>query len=482
MIINFGLYKFDIALFEYKGDDKGTFNAEIIDYEKCTKYNDVYKAKIGKQYFLLYIKNYNSNSQISNNNFKNIKFSSLDINSNKANLDYLANNSNLIIGKTKLNKNNFSNYEKNKKFEIGDIVQINAEFREPTGKRNEGGFDYKLYLKSKKISGSFFAEDAKKIGENKSIIVKWRKAINKIRSNIIENYQKNLNKENASLISALTVGDKSNLEKDVIAEFKDASLSHILAISGAHFAYIILMIDYIKDILKRKRLSQILLIFIIIFFIELTGKSPSVIRAGIMEVMIIFASLCFRKSDFLTSLSITLLIQILNNPYVIFDIGLILSYFGTIGIVYFYEMIYKKIKLKTASVTISANLMILPIMLYNFNTYSLSFVISNFFASILLGPIIILGILSNIFRFKIVFVILNFLLSVFRKIVEICSKLPFSKNYATTPNIISILIYYLILFIVWKRCNKKKNNEKINDELEFHFTLDKQEKIKENIK
>lgn len=410
VIIILGLYKCGIALFEYKGIQKGEFNAEIIDYQKSTKYNDVYKAKIGKQYFLLYVKNYS----------------------------------------------NGSNKESNKKFEIGDIVQINAEYREPAGKRNEGGFDYKLYLKSKKISGSFYADSAKKVGENKSSKAKYRKLIYKVRQNIIENYQKNLKKENSSLIAALTVGDKSSLEKDEISEFKDASLSHILAISGAHFAYIILMINYIKDILKRKRFSQILLIFVVLFFIELTGKSPSVIRAGIMEIMAILASLCFRKSDFLTSLSITLLIQIFNNPYVIFDVGLILSYFGTIGIVYFYEMINEKIK--TASVTIAANLMILPIMLYNFNTFSLSFIVSNFFASILLGPTIIVGILSNIIRIKPVFAILNLLLSTFRKMVEICAKFPLSKIYVKTPSIISILIYYLILYIVWKKWSVKKNN------------------------
>ena len=410
VIIILGLYKCGIALFEYKGIQKGTFNAEIIDYQKSTKYNDVYKAKIGKLYFLLYVKNYS----------------------------------------------NGSNKESNKKFEIGDIVQINAEFREPVGKRNEGGFDYKLYLKSKKISGSFYADSAKKEGENKSLKAKYRKLIYKVRQNIIENYQKNLKKENSNLIAALTVGDKSSLEKDEISEFKDASLSHILAISGAHFAYIILMINYIKDILKRKRFSQILLIFVVLFFIELTGKSPSVIRAGIMEIMAILASLCFRKSDFLTSLSITLLIQIFNNPYVIFDVGLILSYFGTIGIVYFYEMINEKIK--TASVTIAANLMILPIMLYNFNTFSLSFIVSNFFASILLGPTIIVGILSNIIRIKPVFAILNLLLSTFRKMVEICAKFPLSKIYVKTPSIISILIYYLILYIIWKNWSVKKNN------------------------
>lgn len=374
------------------------------------------------------------------------------------------------------------NYEKNiskndtKKFETGDLIRFYGEFNEPEKSRNEGGFNYKLYLKTKKISGSFLSSNVKKIGKDNSLITKINIIIYKIRENILKNYKSNLSNVNANLISALTIGDKSNLEKEVVQKFRDASLSHILAISGAHFSYIILIINCINKLMKRKRLGQIILLVTIIFFMKLTGNSASVVRAGIMSIMIILSSMFYKKNDFLTTFSISLLIQIIFNPYVIFDVGLLLSYFGTLGIVFFYKIINNKLKLKVLSITLSANLMIFPIMIYNFNVISISFVISNFFASIFLGPIIILGIISNILKIKPIFIILNFLLTMFRKSVEICSKLPFSKIYITTPNFISIIIYYLILILIYNFCSSK---EKIsNSNIENEKTKNKSKKLK----
>lgn len=416
---------------------------------------NVYKIRINKQYFLLYVKARNLKSNLKSDLKLNSK---LNLKSNsRANL--------LLNSESNLDQE----YKNHNTFSTGDIIEFSGDFNQPDGQRNEGGFNYKLYLKTKKISGSFTAKMVKKVGQNKSIIVKCRKMVNTIRNNVLQNYTNNLSDENVNLISALTIGDKTNLEKNVIQEFRDASLSHILAISGAHFSYIIFLISFINKIIKRKRLGQVNLIIVILFFMQLTGNTASVVRAGIMGIMVILASMLYRKNDFITTFSISLLIQIIYNPYVIFDIGLILSYFGTFGIVFFYQMINQRIKLKILSVTLSANLLIFPIMIYNFNTFSISFVISNFFASIILGPIIILGIISNIFRIRIVFVLLNFLLTIFRKIVSICSKLPFSKIYVTTPNFFAIIIYYAFLIVIWKmwKNNKKdeksKNNEIIKD-------------------
>ena len=427
---------------------------------------DVYKIRMNKQYFLLYVKARNSNSNLKSDSKPDLKFNSklnlksdLKLNSNLNSKSDLKSNSRVNLW---LNSafNLDQGYKNHNTFSTGDIIEFSGDFNQPDGQRNEGGFNYKLYLKTKKISGSFTVKTVKKVGQNKSIIVKLRKMVNIIRNNVLQNYKNNLSDENVSLISALTIGDKTNLEKNVIQEFRDASLSHILAISGAHFSYIILLISFINKIIKRKRLGQVSLIIVILFFMQLTGNTASVVRAGIMGIMVILASMLYRKNDFITTFSISLLIQIIYNPYVIFDIGLILSYFGTFGIVYFYQMINQRIKLKILSVTLSANLLIFPIMIYNFNTFSISFVISNFFASIILGPIIILGIISNIFRIRIVFVLLNFLLTIFRKIVSICSKLPFSKIYVTTPNFFAIIIYYAFLIVLWKtwRNNKKDEN------------------------
>ena len=397
-----GLHHFGVALFEYDEKEEGSFKGTVISHGERKDYTTAYQVLIGGQKFLCYIKN---------KELENI--------------------------------------------EIGSIIEFEGKYNKPNLARNEGGFDYNLYLKSKKTSRTFTIEKYKVVDEDKSLNIKITKLFNNIREKIKKCYQQNLNKENADILCGLIIGDKSNIDKDVVEKYRDASLSHVLAISGAHFSYIILCFQLLNKKLKRKRLGQIITLFGIIFFIELTNATPSVLRAGTMTIMPIAASILHRKNDFWTTLCFSILVQFINNPYVIFDIGFQLSYGGVIGIIYFYERIRKIINLKIISVCLSANLVIMPILMYQYQTISFSFLISNFLASILLGPLVILGFISVIFRFKILFLILNLLLFLFQKNVEICASIPFAKFYIIRPTIASIIAYYFFVFS-FKNLNLKK--------------------------
>ena len=396
ILIFLGLHHFGVALFDYDGKQEGTFKARIISNGEKKNYTTSYQVLVDGKRFICYIKN-----------------------------------------KSKENVTNLK---------VGDVIEFEGKYNKPDFARNEGGFDYNLYLKSKKIYRSFQIDSYKIVGEDNSLNVKIIKLFNSIREKIKECYQQNLRKEYADLLCGLTIGDKSGIDENVIEKYRDASLSHVLAISGAHFAYIILCFQLLNKKLKRKRLGQIITLLGIIFFIELTNATPSVTRAGIMAIMPIVASMVHRKNDFWTTLCFSILVQFIINPYVIFDIGFQLSYGGVIGIVCFYKEIQKKIKFKIISVCLSANAVIIPIMMYQFQTISFSFIFSNFLATILLGPIVILGFFSVIFRFKIIFWLLNLLLFLFQKNAEICSSIPLAKLYIIRPTILSIISYYIFVF------------------------------------
>ena len=98
--------------------------------------------------------------------------------------------------------------------------------------------------------------------------------------------------------------------------------------------------------------------------------------------------------------------------------------------------------------------MIMPITILNFNTFSLTFFISNILASPLLGIIIILGFIAIFVSFvlnpisKILFFVLNLFLELLIFISEIVTKIPGSSILVKTPNLVSVITYYiLILFI-----------------------------------
>ncbi|MBR3134186.1 MAG: DNA internalization-related competence protein ComEC/Rec2 [Clostridia bacterium] len=396
IIIIMGLFKCGIALYDYKESEKGNYYATIIDKVKETQYTKVYLCKIKRKRFLLYAK------------------------------------------KNKLD------------FEIGDIIYFYGTFEKGENQRNYGGFNYNLYLKTRKIYGIFKADSIKRIGNSKSLMLGYKKKIYKIRNNIISNFNNNLSKNNSALLSGIILGVTDKISKDVIENFQKSSLTHTLAISGENFMYIILIFKLASKRIRLKNFMNIITILSLIFFMELTGNTSSVIRAGIMTIIIILSKLLHRKYDFLTSLFLSLLVQIIYNPYCIFDVGLILSYSGVLGLAFFYKPLNSKIKSKLICGILATNIAIIPIIMYNFNIISFSFLITNLLSSFLIEIITILGFISIFFRLKIIYFILNHFLNILEIIISYFSLIPFSKVYVTTPSFLSITIYYVLVLSIFK--------------------------------
>lgn len=354
-----------------------------------------------------------------------------------------------------INKNN------NKLFKYGDLIKIQGEYSSPQTARNYKGFDYSQYLKTLKIYGIIKIEEANLLKENDLNFVLI--SINNLKQKMIDHANKNMPQKTANLLLGLLIGQKDNIQEDIIKSFRTANLSHILAVSGAHTSYIILGLTYIITKSKApRRIGYIITIIILLVFIIITGASYSVIRACIMSIITISAKLFYKKENFFISICVSLFIILIQNPFAINDIGLKLSFLGTIGIIVFNKNItefFIRIKIKeniakVLSLTFSAHLMIMPITILNFNTFSLTFFISNILASPLLGIIIILGFIAIFVSFvlnpisKILFFVLNLFLELLIFISEIVTKIPGSSILVKTPNLVFVITYYiLILFI-----------------------------------
>ena len=362
-----------------------------------------------------------------------------------------------------INKNN------NKLFKYGDLIKIQGEYSSPQTARNYRGFDYSKYLKILKIYGIIKIEEANLLKENDLNFVLI--SINNLKQKMIDHANKNMPQKTANLLLGLLIGQKDNIQEDIIKSFRTANLSHILAVSGAHTSYIILGLTYIITKSKApRRIGYIITIIILLVFIIITGASYSVIRACIMSIITISAKLFYKKENFFISICVSLFIILIQNPFAINDIGLKLSFLGTIGIIVFNKNItefFIRIKIKeniakVLSLTFSAQLMIMPITILNFNAFSLTFFISNILASPLLGIIIILGFIAIFVSFvlnpisKILFFVLNLFLELLIFISEIVTKIPGSSILVKTPNLVFVITYYiLILFINYFFINKK---------------------------
>ncbi len=422
--------------------------------------------------------------------------------SNKISKKY--NNTKLILNIKKDEKDCY-------KLKYGNKILLTGTYEEPEVSRNYKGFNYKEYLKTKEIYGTLIVDNMDRIS-----VIKRNNAdlihlcVNKISQKFDNNLKQILPQETATLAKGILLGDSSDITDEIKDNFKNCNLSHMLAVSGSHLAYLILGLNLIlnKKILGIKN-TKIIKIIIIILFMMITNMSPSVVRAGISVILAITATLINRKSDKYTTIAIAAMFTLIRNPFSIFNIGMQLSYLGTIGILIFAEKIqkYLDIKLKleknsetchetnsqvlkkpnidnqtnikcgqtlprktfikiknyiiqSTAVTLSANILIFPLIIYNFNTISLNFIISNLIASPILGICIVFGLFTLIISIisiplaKIIAIPFNLFLNILIKITSLISKIPMSNITVTTPHIITIIGAYLVIFIIlW---NKKK--------------------------
>src|SRR5699024_5364927 len=117
------------------------------------------------------------------------------------------------------------------------------------------------------------------------------------------------------------LGDKSKIEEDIEEDFRTVNLSHILAVSGMHTAYIILGVEMLCKKVAGKRKTRVITVVVLIFYLGITGFSSSLARAVIMGILSVGALLVYRKNDILTSIAISLFIILIYNPFLITDVG-----------------------------------------------------------------------------------------------------------------------------------------------------------------
>ena len=129
-----------------------------------------------------------------------------------------------------------------------------------------------------------------------------------------------LEKEQGALCVGILIGDRENISDITEDNFKKSNLTHMLAVSGSHITYIIVALTTLLSKTNRK-FSLILTIIFLIFFTALTGFTASVLRASIMGILTLLASILHRKSDTINNLGISSIIILLYNPYLLIDAG-----------------------------------------------------------------------------------------------------------------------------------------------------------------
>lgn len=355
--------------------------------------------------------------------------------------------------------------------EYGDKIEIIGQFKEPEDARNYKGFDYKQYLKTLKIYGTINAERIELVEKNcgNKLMQVSNKLFLKIKNNIENTY----NKETSGIILGIMLGYTEEIDKDIKEDFSESNISHVLAISGMHISYIIYLVTNSTKDIFGKRKSKIIASITLLLYMFVTGFSVSIVRAGIMGIINCMSFVVYRKSDTINNISIAALITLINNPYSITGMSFLLTYGGTIGIIIFkptIERILKSIKIKNRkwkyvfikiqrkcekiieiiSVTISAQIVIVPIMVLKFNNIGISFLVTNLLLSFIIGIIVMGGFIQIIISFisiKVGIYIAK-IIQIPIYILILISKIHFGNFKVIAPDLYQVILYYLFIFIL----------------------------------
>ncbi|MBR7082247.1 MAG: ComEC/Rec2 family competence protein, partial [Oscillospiraceae bacterium] len=136
----------------------------------------------------------------------------------------------------------------------------------------------------------------------------------------------------APFAEALITGDKDRLNEDaeLASALKIAGISHVVAVSGMHIAF---LMGFIILMLGKRRWAPLAAVPIMLVFMAMVGFTASVVRAGVMQIILIAAPIVRREYDPVTAIAFALGLITLQNPYSLQDVGLQLSFAATLGIV-----------------------------------------------------------------------------------------------------------------------------------------------------
>ena len=295
----------------------------------------------------------------------------------------------------------------------GSIYEITGNMKAVRGKTTPGGYDYKNYLLSENVFFTVSAEDedVKHISDGK-LPFGYEKILS-----VRYAFEKTLDKYMSELTSGLLKGIMfSSKETDmaVTDNFRILGISHVLAVSGLHvgiiYSFFMMLISRIKTKNKLlKRITRFVPVIFIIYYIALSGFSVSCIRAAFLIMLSSSVSenkFLRGRYDTLTALGMIALISMVFCPFVILGAGFILSYLSVVSISLFnppVSMLLRKYKerlhlseyiLSLISVSISAQLGILPVSVIIFGESTLMSVIFNLIFVHVLSLCLNLGIMT----------------------------------------------------------------------------------------
>jgi len=218
--------------------------------------------------------------------------------------------------------------------EYGDRLRGTFTIRRPRGFLNPGGFDYALYLGTMGVGLEGWAREGQGLerlgrGEGHRLIG----LAYALRGRMVRAISQLLAPDRAALLAAITLGERSGIDRRVQEAFLGSGTYHILAISGLNVSLLAATVFIVLRALRvPRRMGAVLSGCLVTFYAALAGGSPSVVRAAVMADLYLLALILDREADSWNTLAVSAFLLLLWQPRFLFDAGFQLTFVATAAI------------------------------------------------------------------------------------------------------------------------------------------------------
>ena len=356
-------------------------------------------------------------------------------------------------------------------YQYGDRLKIIGSLKDPP---IFGDFSYKDYLRKDGILAiMFYPEISQKPAESGSPSAFYGRILS-FKNKLREAVNQSLSPPQSSILAAVILGDKRNISEEWKDKLNRTGLRHLTAVSGMHIVILTsILMSFLIAIGFWRGQAFYLTVGFIFLYILMIGFQPSAVRAAIMAGLFLSAQKVGRVSYSQRAVIFAGALMLAQNPFLLKnDVGFQLSFLAVMGIIYLFSIFQRWLKFipqdkylnlkNILSMTFSAQVFTLPILIYNFGYLSLVSPLTNILIVPLLPFIMVSGFIFSLVGIFWQFLgwLLSFpawlLLTYLTKIIDWFYCLPF----ASLEFKISwqwVLIFYLILgYFVWRLKEKER--------------------------
>lgn len=282
--------------------------------------------------------------------------------------------------------------------------------------------------------------------------------------------------DSAPLYNALLCGYRQDIANTQTYEaFKAAGLAHVVAVSGAHLAIVLMLLIWaLRAVRTPKKIMITLSVLFVCAYVIFAGAPLSALRSALMVILSLGSFFVHRRSASLAAIGVCVLLFIVTNPATCLSVSLFLSAGSTLGIVLFSSLfsswvprVSRKVKqlvVDPLSLTVASNVITLPFSAALFSQISLIAPLANIVVAPLFALACTMGLLGCILCLIVpafsqtIMSVASVPVSLLSSTVNMLSSIPFA-SIACSLNVpamlISSVVLVALLWFFWPKPKRK---------------------------